>query len=864
MNSIFPDSELVVVSEFPPPTGRWIPYHVGRGFSDNFAFCKSKLRGEKVQLAAIILEPRVPFWRMRLMGLLIAPWRLLVFNENLDHFMLRPSGLPTMFRHFLWRSKNFVRWQLSPSGHLYHAFWMLAHPSELRHPLLRWSALFAGSIVKLQKHFLSPARVIEKNESLSPGISVVIPSRNGRDLLARLLPGLVEQLGPGEIIVVDNGSDDHTAEWLQAEYPQVIVETSDAPLSFARAVNRGIHRALYSHVCLLNNDMVLELAFFHSLQQAFDRVPELFCATAQIFLPAGQRREETGKAIMPDKPPKGFPVECDLPVPGEDLSYVLYGSGGCSLFSTTKLRALGSVGEMFEPAYVEDLDLGVRAWQRGWSTVFVAAARVLHLHRATTSRYFSDEELHRVLEVNYLRFLARSVASPQVFARLWRNAIHRLAADGWTNDSALKALSGAWRAPRWVEAPTGVTTDFLALTNGNVAVFSGRQLAGATRVLIASPYLPFPLSHGGAVRIYNLMRRAAAGFSLILVAFVDEFQVVPAELLDICAEVVLVRRLGSHARPATTRPDTVEEFDSPAYRAAIRQTIRKWEPQIAQLEFTQMAQYAADCAPAKTLLVEHDITYDLFAQMLSRADDWEVSHQHRRWVRFETRAWAQVDAVITMSEQDRQVVHGAPAFCLPNGVDVERFHPSEVPCQPNRILFIGSFAHLPNVLAMEFFLREVWPRLTSVHPVLHIIAGLRHQYFLERYRDRATLNLAQDGIELQDFVSDVRPAYEQAAVVIAPLLASAGTNIKIMEAMAMGKAIVTTDGGIHGLDLLSGHDVLVANTGEEQAAAIEKLLSDPSFRKRIGQQARQTAIAKYDWDSIATEQRGLYRRFAGS
>src|SRR5262249_15427158 len=162
-------------------------------------------------------------------------------------------------------------------------------------------------------------------------------------------------------------------------------------------------------------------------------------------------------------------------------------------------------------------------------------------------------------------------------------------------------------------------------------------------------YLPFPLSHGGAVRIYNLMRRAAFHFDIVLVSFAEERGPCPRELLEICVEVVAVRRPGSHALPTTPRPDVVEEFDSLAFHAALRQTVRKWRPRVAQLEFTQMAQYARDCQPARTILVEHDITYDLFAQMLKREDDWETQRQFTRWVKFEREAWKAVDRVVVMS-----------------------------------------------------------------------------------------------------------------------------------------------------------------------------------------------------------------------
>src|SRR5207244_3073255 len=106
----------------------------------------------------------------------------------------------------------------------------------------------------------------------------------------------------------------------------------------------------------------------------------------------------------------------------------------------------------------------------------------------------------------------------------------------------------------------------------------------------------------------------------VLICFSTNPHTPPPELLDMCVEVILVRLKGSHSRPSTPRPDVVEEFDSAAFRAALRQTIRKWQPSLAQLEFTQMAQYAPDCAPVPVVLVEHDITFDLFEQLLALND----------------------------------------------------------------------------------------------------------------------------------------------------------------------------------------------------------------------------------------------------
>ena len=355
------------------------------------------------------------------------------------------------------------------------------------------------------------------------GISVVIPSRNGQTLLAAQLPGIAGDLAalPSEVIVVDNGSGDATAEWLGSVWPQVTVDVSAAPLSFAAAVNRGIARARYSHVCLLNNDMLLERGFFRALLQAFHAVPGLFCATAQIRFPAGVRREETGKAVMAQAHPDDFPLRCDEPIPGEDLTYVLYGSGGCSLYDAVMLRALGGVDEAYAPAYVEDLDLGYRAWQRGWPSVFVAGAVVEHRHRATTSRYYTEEQLADILEVNYLRFLTRAVAHGPLFRTLWNQAIGRL------HRRKHRALQHAARlvltANPPAHGPSG-EREFLALTCGDVAVFPGGDASKEP-----------------------------------LVTFADRLAQPAPELLACHCEVVLVRR-GNEL----------------ALQSAIQWTMRKW------------------------------------------------------------------------------------------------------------------------------------------------------------------------------------------------------------------------------------------------------------------------------------------------
>jgi glycosyltransferase involved in cell wall biosynthesis len=246
--------------------------------------------------------------------------------------------------------------------------------------------------------------------------------------------------------------------------------------------------------------------------------------------------------------------------------------------------------------------------------------------------------------------------------------------------------------------------------------------------------------------------------------------------------------------------------------------------------------------------VEHDITFDLAQQLLKLNDTPDMRSELARWRTFESEAWRGVGHVVVMSGKDRGIVIGAPAFVVPNGVDLDRFRPGPKHPEARRVLFIGSFAHKPNVMAVEFFVNEVLPRLSDV--TFHVIAGANHERF------PVAANLDQPAIELEGFVPDVRPAYVRASVVVAPLIASAGTNIKVLEAMAMGKAVVSTPAGVNGLDLSPGEDFVLVHSAAEMADAIEDLFRNRSMLER---NARATVERAFSWDAIAKVQSDLYR-----
>jgi O-antigen biosynthesis protein len=497
-----PDLPLAVISELQPCEGAWIPYEPERGIIQTLRVARLALAGRSVELALLMIDAAAAEWKLRLLGLLLGARTILAVNQNLDYLELYPQ--PDRMLLLFVRARTRKRaWPLRRG-------WLL----ELRKGGLRLAA--------------DPIPVAKSDRPV--GVSVVIPSRNGREMLARSLPLVVEQISRGEVIVVDNGSEDGTAEFVRTHFTAVRLLHSVEPLAFAAAVNRGVRAARFSHICPLNNDMAVAPGFFRELERAFDRFPGLFCAAPQVFLPPGLARQETGKMVIRTAPsPSDFALRADTPVPGEDLTYAIYGSSGCSLFDADRLLALGSFDEIYRPAYVEDCDLGFRAWQQGWPTVFVAGAHVVHEHRATMSKLFSKEKLDAMVAEHWLLFLARTVRNPRVFRRYWKHAMARASADG--------IIDG--RMPE----RTAVLDDdeIIALCNGSVTVFPGKQPVNGQ--LNCTNGLPLPDSiPSGAV----------------VLALVLETGPVPDELLAVCAEVVTVRR------------------DPASFRAALRQTIRKW------------------------------------------------------------------------------------------------------------------------------------------------------------------------------------------------------------------------------------------------------------------------------------------------
>lgn len=526
---------------------------------------------------------------------------------------------------------------------------------------------------------------------------------------------------------------------------------------------------------------------------------------------------------------------------GERGTWALAGRAAAAMFQRDVYLELGGAARLereYPGATLAALSL--LGWQRGYRTVFAGEAEA-------AGAALTDAERLMLGTLGDFRTAAELLWRWAAEPRRWRAGLRALGARG-------------------TPAPAGRTdAEFLQLADASVHVFRGRRTGSARRVAVVSPYLPYPLSHGGAIRIFNLLRRAAEDAEISLFAFAErETGREVAPLLEFCARVVLVDT-PRWETPGLLRvlPRGVSKFRSRAMRAALATVAREERIPIVQAEYTQLAwlREAAREAGAKSILVEHDVTFDLHRQLRQRArggGKLGAWMEETRWRRYELGEAREFDRVIAMSQEDAERLAGEGVArerlrVVENGVDLERFAaagPAEA--APGEVLFIGSFRHFPNVMGFRFLVEEVWPAVSRWNPAvkLTVVAGAEHRYYWKLHTGGEMPELPPQ-IEVLDFVEDVRPLYRRAAVVAVPLVVSAGTNIKVLEALAMRRAVVSTNVGVAGLGLAPGENVIIAESADAFAAAVLGLLASEETRERIASNGRALVEARYDWGVLA-------------
>jgi polysaccharide biosynthesis protein PslH len=400
-------------------------------------------------------------------------------------------------------------------------------------------------------------------------------------------------------------------------------------------------------------------------------------------------------------------------------------------------------------------------------------------------------------------------------------------------------------------------------------------------ILYVSQMPASPPRFGAQARVHGLMTQLARRHDLTAVMlFDDDFDADECRqaMQAYCREVVLVpnphgrrglvKRLLQIRSLTSTRSFERLQVTLPELQESLDQILRSKLFDIVNLEFPYLGHYNLRQAPSgqklPALVVDsHEIAYDL-ARQFSRAEGSAGRRLYaganwRKLRREELATYRDADGVYLCSAADeRRLLNEAPGVntaVIPNAADVEYYQPrpSDPPSDGRTLVYFGLLSTVPNIDGVVHFVQDIWPRIAEANPKARCkIIGGRPPPSLQA--------LAGPRIELTGFVPDLRPHLAEAAAVVVPLRLGGGTRLKIVEAMAMGKAIVSTTLGAEGIEAVAGRDILLEDEPTAFADAVNRLLVEPDVAARIGRSARQLVVDRYAWNGAALALEDFYRR----
>ena len=387
------------------------------------------------------------------------------------------------------------------------------------------------------------------------------------------------------------------------------------------------------------------------------------------------------------------------------------------------------------------------------------------------------------------------------------------------------------------------------------------------KVLFFSQPFVYPADTGGKIRTSQTLRLLREVFDVTLVSYVDperemahvgqmallchEFHAVP---WSTARKYSLPFYLKVLAYSISRYPVAVLNDYSRTAVAKLRELLAARRYDLLVCDFLQPTLNLRSLHTPRTLLFQHNVESMIWERHYRTSRNpllrlfWYL--QWRKMMRYERQACARFDGIVAVSELDKLVLErdfGARnVHAIPTGVDTDFFRPTPEPPEDNSLVFLGAMDWLPNEDGMIFFADEVLPRLRALVPSVHITIVGRNPS--ARLLDRTRVH---PEIRVLGRVEDVRPHVARGALFVIPLRIGGGTRIKAYEAMAMGKAIVSTRIGVEGLPIRDGDNVVLADAPEDFAAAVARLLKDEAARDRIGRNARAYVEGNVSWRRAA-------------
>ncbi len=399
------------------------------------------------------------------------------------------------------------------------------------------------------------------------------------------------------------------------------------------------------------------------------------------------------------------------------------------------------------------------------------------------------------------------------------------------------------------------------------------------KLVLLTPQLPYPPHQGTTIRNFNIIKHLAPRHAITLVSFGTAEELANAEpLRALCQRIEIApyptRSMMQRAWTTLTSPlpDMALRLKSAVMHATVERVLREEPFDVVQIEGIEMARYAMNLksqnSNLKIVFDDHNAEYVL-QKTAYESDIKKITRLHAalysliQWKKLERYEYsvclranhvvacsdADAASIATLFRQKSQIENRQSKISvIPNGVDTAHFVPSlEVCAKPLAELsmtFVGKMDFRPNIDAMTWFVEDILPRIRAEIPLAHlVIVGQKPAPRIQA--------LAQNpGVEITGWISDTRPFVADAAVYVVPLRMGSGTRLKVLEAMAMGKAIISTTRGVEGIACTPNDDVVIADTSTAFARAVIELLRDPQRRRELGRNARALVESKYDWRAI--------------
>ena len=396
-------------------------------------------------------------------------------------------------------------------------------------------------------------------------------------------------------------------------------------------------------------------------------------------------------------------------------------------------------------------------------------------------------------------------------------------------------------------------------------------------ILFLSTRSPYPLISGHSLRTYHILKGAAQKHNVILVTFVQlpELElkkeniehlkgfchaVYPFEIpVDLSRYKFLSALFLNLFSPV---PFVAKKYDVGAVRIKIREIIKKENIDLVHVDMLPLTVYVNEFEHIPRILVNHNVeSVRLYRWFQTESNFLRKVYLGIQWLKlrsFERTAIDKYNSCVVVSEQDKKILKEMGVrnslFVVPNGTNTVFFKPSGKKTKKNLVLWFGHMEVHTNKDAVLYFWREIYPILRTQYPEVRVsFVGTAPP---KEIADAAKRN---SHIVVTGFVDDIRPYVDEASVVVIPIRIGSGTRLKILDAMAMGKAIVSTSVGSEGLKVTDGENILIADEPEDFVRKVIQLLIDDRLRQKISESALNFAKG-YDWKHIYEIQEQVYQK----